>query len=71
MKGKPNKFVLKPSNFADDIVQGRNCRKRAVIENRSDKRFKMAIPRQDRSGQDGTDQEKMSYLKMRTKPGQE
>ena len=39
MKGKPNKFVLEPLNFADDIVRGDNCRKRAILKNRSDALF--------------------------------
>ena len=39
MKGKPNKFVLEPLNFADDIVRGDNCQKRAVLKNRSDALF--------------------------------
>ena len=25
MEGKPNEFVLKPLNFADDIVRGSDC----------------------------------------------
>ena len=37
-EGKPNKFVLEPLNFTD-IVRGGNCRKRAVLENRSDALF--------------------------------
>ena len=39
MKGKPNKFVLEPLNFADDIDRGDNCRKRAVLKNRLDALF--------------------------------
>ena len=39
MKGKPDKFVLEPLNFADDIIRGGNCRKRAVLKNRSDTLF--------------------------------
>ena len=31
-----NKFVLEPLNFADDIVQGDNCRKRVILKNRLD-----------------------------------
>ena len=38
-KRKPNKFVSEPLNFADDIVRGDNCRKRAVLKNRSDALF--------------------------------
>ena len=38
-KGKPNEFVLKLLNFADDIVRGGNCRKRVVLKNRSDALF--------------------------------
>ena len=38
-KGNPNKLVLEPLNFADDIVQDGNGRKRAVFKNRSDALF--------------------------------
>ena len=37
--GRPNKLVLEPLNFADDIVRGSNCRKRAVFKNWSDALF--------------------------------
>ena len=33
------KLVLEPLNFAGDIVRGGNCRKRAVLKNRSDTLF--------------------------------
>ena len=36
MEGKPYKFVLELLNFADDIVRGDTCRKRAILKNRSD-----------------------------------
>ena len=39
MEGKPNKFVLVPLNFADDVVRGGNRRNRAVLKNRSDALF--------------------------------
>ena len=39
MKGKPNKFLLEPLNFADDVVRGSNCQKRAVLKNWSDALF--------------------------------
>ena len=39
MKGKSNKFVLEPLNFADDIVRGDNSQKRAVFKNWSDTVF--------------------------------
>ena len=39
MQGKPDKFVLEPLNFADDIVRADNCRKRAMLKNRSDASF--------------------------------
>ena len=39
MEGKPNEFVLKPLNFANDIVRGGNCRKRVILKNRSDTLF--------------------------------
>ena len=39
MEGKPNEFVLKPLNFAEDIVRGGGCQKRAVLKNRSDGLF--------------------------------
>ena len=39
MEGKPEKLVLEPLNFADDIVRGGNCRKSAVLKNRSDTLF--------------------------------
>ena len=32
-KSKPDKLVLEPLNFADDIVRGGNCRRRAVFKN--------------------------------------
>ena len=38
-KGKPDKLVLEPLNFADDMVRGGNCRKGAVFENWSDALF--------------------------------
>ena len=38
-KRKPNKPVLEPLNFADDIVRGGNCRKRAIFKNWSDALF--------------------------------
>ena len=38
-EGKPNKLVLEPLNFADDIVRGGNCRKRAVVKNWPDALF--------------------------------
>ena len=39
MQGKPNKFILEPLNFADDMVRGCNGRKRAVFKNWSDTLF--------------------------------
>ena len=39
MKGKPDKLVLEPLNFADDIVRDGNCRKRAIFKNWSDTLF--------------------------------
>ena len=38
-KGKPNKFVLEPLNFADDKVRSDNGRNRAVLKNWSDALF--------------------------------
>ena len=35
----PGEFVLEPLNFADDVVRGSNCRKRAVLKNKSDALF--------------------------------
>ena len=35
-EGKPNKLVFELLNFTDDIVPGGNCRKRAVLKDRSD-----------------------------------
>ena len=32
-QGKRNKFVLEPLNFADDVVQDDDGRKRAVFKN--------------------------------------
>ena len=34
MEGKQNEFVLEALNFADDVVRGSNCRKRAILKNR-------------------------------------
>ena len=39
MKDKPEKLVLKPLNFADDIVRGSNGRKCAVFQYCSDTLF--------------------------------
>ena len=38
-QGKPNKFVLEPLNFADDVVRDGDGRKRAVFRNWSDTLF--------------------------------
>ena len=38
-EGKPNKLVWDPLNFADDIVRGCNCQKRAIFKNWSDALF--------------------------------
>ena len=39
MQGKPNKFVLELLNFADDVVQDGDGRKRTVFKNWSDTLF--------------------------------
>ena len=39
MTGKPYKFVSEPLNFADDIVQSSNSRKRAIFKNWTDALF--------------------------------
>ena len=39
MQGKPNKFVLELLNFADDVVQDGDGRKRAVFKNWLDTLF--------------------------------
>ena len=38
-EGKPNKLVLEPLNFADDMVRGDDGRKRAVFKTRSEALF--------------------------------
>ena len=38
-KGKPNKFVLEPLNFADDIIRSDNGQNRAVLKIWSDALF--------------------------------
>ena len=38
-KGQAVKLVLELLNFAVDIVRGGNCRKRAILKNRSDTLF--------------------------------
>ena len=37
--GEANEFVLESLNFAGDIVQDGNCRKRAILKNRLDSLF--------------------------------
>ena len=37
--GKLNKLVLEPLNSIDDIVQGGNCQKRAILKNGLDALF--------------------------------
>ena len=37
--GKPNKLVLEPLNFADDINRGGDSRKRALFKDCSDALF--------------------------------
>ena len=39
MQGKPNKFVLEPLNFADDVVRDGDGRKTAIFKNWSDTLF--------------------------------
>ena len=39
MNRRLNKFLFEPLSFVDDMVQGDNCQKRAILKRRSDPLF--------------------------------